>query len=107
MIYLFAGWFAVIGNGTALIKLIRKNPALTGGAVTHIGFGVLLIGILASSVYTEPLLDELVRNHNQRVMAGEVFDEEGFPVTQGIELFQLEINKRSEERRVGKECKTK
>ncbi len=95
MIYLFAGWFAVIGNGTALIKLIRKNPALTGGAVTHIGFGVLLIGILASSVYTEPLLDELVRNHNQRVMAGEVFDEEGFPVTQGIELFQLEINKPS------------
>src|SRR5690625_7961641 len=77
MIYLFAGWFAVIGNGTALIKLIRKNPALTGGAVTHIGFGVLLIGILASSVYTEPLLDEVVRNHNQRVLAGGGFVEGG------------------------------
>src|SRR5690625_7952452 len=94
MIYLFAGWFAVIGNGTALTKLIRKHPALTGGAVTHIGFGVLLSGILASSVYTEPLLDELVRNHNQRVMAGEVCDEGGFAVTKGIELFQMRIHNR-------------
>src|SRR5690625_7413108 len=89
MIYLFAGWFAVIGTGTALIKLIRKNPALTGGAVTHIGFGVLLIGIMASSFYTEPLLDELDRNHNQRVMNGKVFDEEGLPVTHGYVFISL------------------
>src|SRR5690625_7713288 len=70
MIYLFAGWFAVIGNGTALIKLIRKNPALRGGAVTHIGCGVLLIGILASSVCTETMIDGLIRATDRSVCAG-------------------------------------
>lgn len=93
MLYLFAAWFAVIGNGTVLFQLIRKNPALTGGTITHIGFGALLIGFLASSVYTEPLLDQRAASYNQRVQAGEVFDEEGFPVTQGVEMFELEINK--------------
>jgi len=93
MIYIFAAWFAVIGNGAVMLDLIRKNPKVIGGALTHIGFGTLLLGIIASSVYTEPLLDQRTAAYNQRIMAGDVFDEEGFPVTQRVEMFQLEINR--------------
>lgn len=92
MIYIFAGWFTVIGNGTVLIKLIRKNPKLVGGTVTHIGFGMLLLGIIASSVYTEPMLDQQTADYNTRIERGEVFDEEGFPITQRVEMFELTIN---------------
>jgi cytochrome c-type biogenesis protein CcmF len=93
MIYIFAAWFTVIGNATVLFSLLRKNPRLVGGTVTHIGFGTLLLGIIASSVYTEPLLDQRTANYNARIVAGEVFDEEGFPVTQRVEMFELEIDR--------------
>jgi cytochrome c-type biogenesis protein CcmF len=51
-----------------------------------------LLGIIASSVYTEPLLDQRAANYNKRVAAGTVFDEEGFPVSQPVEMFELKID---------------
>ncbi|NBC65847.1 MAG: hypothetical protein GVY07_09370, partial [Bacteroidetes bacterium] len=92
MIYIFAGWFTVIGNGAVLFKLLRKNPKLVGGTITHIGFGMLLLGIIASSVYTVPMLDPQTTNYNTRIEQGEVFDDEGFPITQKVEMFELKIN---------------
>lgn len=93
MIYIFAAWFAVFGNAIVMFDLLRKKPKLIGGTLNHVGFGVLLLGIIASSVYTEPLLDERTANYNVRVAQGEVFDEEGFPVTSPIEMFELERNR--------------
>jgi len=93
MTYIFTAWFAIIGNAFVMFSLIRKNPKLIGGSITHIGFGALLIGIIASSVYTEPLLDQQTANYNKRVEAGDVFDEEGFQITQGVEMFELEVNR--------------
>jgi len=93
MIFIFAAWFAVFGNGAVLLDLLRRKPKLIGGALNHIGFGVLLLGMIASSVYTEPILDERAANYNERIEQGDVFDEEGFPVTQPVEMFQLELNR--------------
>lgn len=93
MVYIFTAWFTIIGNGFVMFSLIRRNPKLVGGSLTHIGFGTLLIGIIASSVYTEPLLDPQTTNYNKRVQAGDVFDEEGFQITQGVEMFELELNR--------------
>ena len=92
MVYIFAAWFAVIGNAAVILDLMKRKPKLIGGALNHIGFGVLLLGIIASSVYTEPLLDERTANYNQRIAQGDVFDEEGFPVTQPVEMFELELD---------------
>lgn len=92
MVYIFAGWFTVIGNAVVLFNLLKKHPKVIGGTVTHIGFGTLLLGILASSIYTEPLLDQRTADYNKRIEAGTVFDEEGFPVTQKVEMFELERN---------------
>lgn len=93
MIYIFAAWFAVIGNAAVIVDLVKRKPKLIGGALNHIGFGVLLLGIIASSVYTEPLLDERTANYNQRIAQGDVFDEEGFPITTPREMFEMELNK--------------
>lgn len=90
MVYIFAAWFTVIGNATVLFGLLMKNPKVIGGTITHIGFGALLLGIIASSVYTEPLLDQRTADYNKRIEAGDVFDEEGFPVSQKVEMFELE-----------------
>jgi len=91
MVFIFAAWFAVFGNGAIMVDLMRRKPKLIGGALNHIGFGVLLLGIIASSVYTEPLLDQTGANYNARIAQGDVYDEEGFPVTQPVEMFMLEI----------------
>ncbi|MEX0721906.1 MAG: cytochrome c biogenesis protein CcsA [Balneolaceae bacterium] len=92
MLYLFVGFFAVIGNGWILIQLVRQNPKLVGGAFTHVGFGLLLIGILASSAYNSPLIDERTANYNKAVERGEVKDEQGYTVSQKEEMLSLNLN---------------
>lgn len=92
MLYMFSGFYAIIGNGWMMIRLAIKEPMLIGGTVTHIGFGALLVGILASSAYNEPLLDAPMQNYNRAVKAGEVVDEEGFMVTQTVEMLELFLN---------------
>jgi len=91
MIYLFTAYFAVIGNGFVVVNLARKNPKLIGGALTHIGFGVLLIGVLISTTYNRPLLDQRTIDYNAAIERGEVTDEQGFTVTQPVTLLELKL----------------
>lgn len=93
MVYYFVGWFTVFGNGAILLYLVRRNSKLIGGALSHVGFGVLLLGILASSAYNEVMLDERIQRYNEMVLAGQVMDEQGFPVQELAETFMLELNK--------------
>lgn len=92
MLFLFAGWFALIGNGFIMGRLLLKNPKLIGGSLTHVGFGVLLLGILASSLYSSSLLDQTTSRYNSAVEEGKMTDSEGFPVTQTVNFMQLKLN---------------
>lgn len=83
MIYLFAAVFALIGNGLVMFNMIKRNPKVIGGTVTHIGFALLLIGFLGAGFDT-PMLDARTANYNQAVQRGEVFDDDGFPEVQEI-----------------------
>ncbi len=91
MILLFAAFFSIVGNGIVMIKLIQKKARLIGGTVTHIGFAVLLIGFLGAA-YDTPMLDRNTMNYNAAVERGEVFDSDGFPEQQTMEVMQLHIN---------------
>jgi cytochrome c-type biogenesis protein CcmF len=90
MIFLFAGFFAVVGNGAVMLRLLRNNPRIVGGTVTHIGFGIMLLGILGSA-YDRPLLDLETRAYNAAILRGEVFDDDGFQQFQTIDVIQLEM----------------
>lgn len=92
MTYLFCGYFAIIGNAWVLIRLAIQKPKLIGGSLTHIGFGLLLVGILASSAYNEPLVDQRTADYNAAVERGEVTDEQGFTVTQKEEMLELYLD---------------
>jgi cytochrome c-type biogenesis protein CcmF len=50
---LLAGIFTVVANGKILFGLLRTSPTLSGGAVAHIGVGLMLIGIMFSSGYSK------------------------------------------------------
>ncbi|MBO6525248.1 MAG: cytochrome c biogenesis protein CcsA [Balneolaceae bacterium] len=92
MLYLFAGFFAIVGNSWVVGRLAIQNPKLIGGSLTHVGFGLLLVGILASSAYNRPLLDKNTENYNAAVKRGEINDEQGFTVSQTVDMLELKLN---------------
>ncbi len=47
---LFAGMFAVTANLDYLVSVLRGNLKLAGSAVSHFGFGVLVLGILSTGL---------------------------------------------------------
>lgn len=52
-ITLWAGVYTVIANGGYIWQVTRKNLKAAGASVSHIGFGLMLIGILISSANKE------------------------------------------------------
>ncbi|GGF35097.1 cytochrome c biogenesis protein CcsA [Echinicola rosea] len=54
MIIVMAGTFTIVANATILTKLLRKSTfKLAGGSLAHIGIGMMLIGIMFSSGYSD------------------------------------------------------
>jgi len=48
--FLFAGMFTMVANLDYLISVLKGNLKLAGSAVSHIGFGILLLGILSTGL---------------------------------------------------------
>jgi cytochrome c-type biogenesis protein CcmF len=48
--FLFAGMFAVVANADYIVSVLRGNLRLAGSAVSHLGFGLLLLGILSTGL---------------------------------------------------------
>ncbi|MEM9856732.1 MAG: cytochrome c-type biogenesis CcmF C-terminal domain-containing protein, partial [Bacteroidota bacterium] len=53
IILLLAGVYTVTANSKILLTVLKSRPKLSGGALAHIGVGLMLIGILFSSGYSE------------------------------------------------------
>ena len=56
LLLLFVTFFALYGNGLVLWRIGRGNPRMAGGALAHVGFAVMIIGIIFSSGFSEPLV---------------------------------------------------
>jgi cytochrome c-type biogenesis protein CcmF len=48
----FAGVFTVVANAKILSSVVKSSPTLSGGAIAHIGVGLMLIGAMFSSGYS-------------------------------------------------------
>ena len=55
LLLLFVGFFALFGNGTVLWRTLRGNPRMAGGALTHVGFALTILGLIASSGFDSAL----------------------------------------------------
>ncbi|MEM6298810.1 MAG: cytochrome c biogenesis protein CcsA, partial [Bacteroidota bacterium] len=53
ILLLVASIYTLASNGFVIVTLAKKKVSLSGGAITHMGVGLMLIGILASSGYTK------------------------------------------------------
>ena len=55
LLLLFVSFFALFGNGMVLWRIGRGNPRMAGGALAHVGFAVLILGVIASSGFARAL----------------------------------------------------
>jgi cytochrome c-type biogenesis protein CcmF len=53
IILLIAGLFTIFANLSILISLLKTSPSLSGGAIAHIGVGLMLVGVLFSAGYSK------------------------------------------------------
>ena len=60
----FVGWFAVVSNLDYVFSFGRRNAKAAGSAMAHVGFGLLLVGVIASGV-------------NQQHISTNPFEQEG------------------------------
>lgn len=51
----FVGFFALFGNSLVMWRIARGNLRMIGGALSHVGFAIMILGIVASSGFSKPL----------------------------------------------------
>ena len=55
LILIFVAFFAFYGNAEVMWRIARGNLKLAGGAATHIGFAIMVLGIVTSSGLNNPI----------------------------------------------------
>lgn len=63
-VMLFFGWFTIVANMDYLFTVAKARLKMAGSAVSHVGFGMMIIGILDSG------LNQEVISNNTFVMEG-------------------------------------
>jgi cytochrome c-type biogenesis protein CcmF len=53
ILFLAFSLFGLVANTQMLVSMLRKKPALSGGALAHVGLAMVLIGILYSAGYSK------------------------------------------------------
>lgn len=59
LLLIFSSFFALYGNALVAWKIGRGNPTKAGGSLAHIGLSVLLLGIVGSQTFKNPLNGDL------------------------------------------------
>lgn len=70
ILLLLAGIYAMVANSAYLLEILKGKIKVAGGSVAHIGFGMMLVGILVSSAGKE------VISINQTVDFGNSMDDQ-------------------------------
>ncbi|MFT5517079.1 MAG: cytochrome c-type biogenesis protein CcmF, partial [Rhodothermales bacterium] len=55
LLLLFVSFFALYGNAEVMLRVAKGNPKLAGGAVSHVGFALFVLGIIASSAFSSAI----------------------------------------------------
>lgn len=70
-ILMFAGLFTIFANVKILLPLLKTSSGLSGGAIAHIGVGMMLVGVMFSSGYSK-----IVSLNNTGMLISKEFSED-------------------------------
>lgn len=88
-VLLFSGWFALVTNIDYLVSFIRGKLKVAGSVISHLGFGVMLIGILASGLNKRTIsinpfvMDGLIEGADEEGLRNNILLFKGTPVAMG------------------------
>lgn len=71
ILFLLASVYAIVGNVYYLVKVLKGKLSFSGASVAHIGFGLLLVGVLVSSANKQ-----VISLNYSNVNFGEEFDDQ-------------------------------
>lgn len=89
-------YFLILINGELVFKMMRKKNYKFGGYLTHLGFGLMLIGIITSSVYDSSKRVTLPLNTTMQVMGYDLEYQGKIPAENGKDRVRLQINNSEE-----------
>ena len=83
LLLVFASFFAFFGNLQVAWRIGRGQPKLAGGALAHLGFAMMLFGIISTTGFNNPLTDtgEPIQRDNFIINRGQTVAIEGYEVT--------------------------
>lgn len=81
-VLLFAGMYTVVANGDYIISTLKGNLKLAGSAISHLGFGLLILGILSTGLNKEWI------SANKFAMEGLIEGMEGEALNQNVLLMK-------------------
>ncbi len=82
LVLLFTAFFALYGNLAVLWRIARGNMKLAGGALAHVGLGIAVIGIIASSGFSQTISNAPPRSERENFVLerGRPLQVEGYRV---------------------------
>ncbi len=88
-------YFMILVNGELVIKMWRKKNYRFGGYVTHVGLGLMIIGIITSSVYDQAKKVTLPMHTDTNVFGYTLTYNGKIPSPDGKDKVDISINKQT------------
>ncbi len=93
LIFIFASAFALFTNLLVGYRIVRGNPKMAGGAITHIGIALMFLGFVSSSKYDDAKTINLEQGKSVEAL-GYVFKYVGYqPMERGRYAFNVEVER--------------
>ncbi len=96
LIITIVAFFMILVNGELIVRMLRRKNYKFGGYLTHLGLGLMLIGIITSSVYDSSKRVTLPMDTPIHVMGHEVEYNGKVPSPDGKDKVLLKINNKKE-----------
>ncbi len=96
LIITIVAFFMILVNGELIIRMLRRKNYKFGGYLTHTGLGLMLIGIITSSVYDSSKRVTLPMDTPIHIMGHEVEYNGKVPSPDGKDKVLLKINNKRE-----------
>lgn len=91
IIFLFSAFFTLIVNASVAFKIVKGNISYVGGYITHIGFALFMIGVIASGWFTKETQVELIEGETKSAL-GYDFTFTGYTPIEDGKKFTFNIN---------------
>lgn len=68
IIFLFSAYFTLVVNSIIAFKIFKGNSSFIGGYVTHIGFAIFMLGVVATGWFSKDMQVELIKGETKSAL---------------------------------------